>query len=289
MRPAGARSVRSSRGRRSGARTGGTCAPETLSPALEELRRQASDCTACDLYRRATQTVFGEGVAPAALMLVGEQPGNDEDIEGRPFVGPAGRLLDRALAEAGLDRQRVYVTNAVKHFKWRASEGGKRRIHEKPGRDELEACRPWFQQELSIVAPKVLVCLGSTAAEAAIGHPVGISAARGQVLASRSGTPAVVTFHPSAALRAPTEEGRRAILGRIVEDLRRAWALAFNGGREATAPCGQPLASGRTRRAAAVRSEKILDPDRRTAKARRPSAGLSPRRAASSGRRAGRA
>jgi len=200
------------------------------SPSIAELRQAASGCTACDLYRRATQTVFGEGSAPATVMLLGEQPGNDEDVGGRPFVGPAGRLLDRALADAGLDRRSVYVTNAVKHFKWRASEGGKRRIHEKPRRDELEACRPWFQQELSVVAPKVIVCLGTTAARVALGRPVTIASARGRVWPTHTGPPAVVTFHPSAALRAPTDAGRRAMLAHIVGDLRRALSLAVKAG-----------------------------------------------------------
>jgi len=230
---------------------------------LDALRRSAADCTACDLYRRATQTVFGEGLVHAALMLVGEQPGNDEDLAGRPFVGPAGRLLDRALAEVGLDRRQVYVTNAVKHFKWRAAGAGKRRIHDKPNQDELEACKPWFQQELDLVEPKIVVCLGSTAARAVLGRPVTISAVRGRLLAAPAGPPAVVTFHPSAALRAPTDEGRAAVLEQIVDDLRRAWTLALEEG-DATAPSAATAlpASGpgtgptRTPRAAASRGAR---------------------------------
>ena len=142
--------------------------------ALAKLRQAAAACTACDLYKRATQTVFGEGNARAAIVLLGEQPGHEEDLAGRPFVGPAGRLLDEALSQAGLDRRQLYVTNAVKHFKWKPAEGGKRRIHERPRQGEVEACRPWFQQELWLVQPGVLVCLGATAARAALGRAVTI-------------------------------------------------------------------------------------------------------------------
>src|SRR5207247_11437705 len=132
--------------------------PPENAPTRDALRRAAASCTGCDLYKRATQTVFGEGPPRASIMLVGEQPGNEEDLAGRPFVGPAGRLLDKALVQAGLDRRQIYVTNIVKHFKWKATEGGKPRIHEKPSRGEVEACRPWFDKELRLVQPKVLVC-----------------------------------------------------------------------------------------------------------------------------------
>ena len=164
--------------------------------ALEELRQAAAVCTACDLYKRATQTVFGEGNPNAAIVLVGEQPGHEEDLAGRPFVGPAGRLLDEALAQAGLDRDQLYLTNAVKHFKWKPIEGGKRRIHERPRQGEVAVCRPWFQQELWLIQPDVLVCLGATAARAALGRAVTIAAARGRVLESSFGNPTVVTMHP---------------------------------------------------------------------------------------------
>jgi DNA polymerase len=189
---------------------------------LETLRRRAAGCTACQLYKRATQTVFGEGPGRASMVLVGEQPGHEEDLTGRPFVGPAGRLLDRALARAGLDRRRVYVTNAVKHFKWRAVPGGKRRIHERPNQAEVEACHPWFEQELWLIRPEVLVCLGVTAASAVLRRRVSIRASRGQELLSPQGIRTFVTLHPSAILRVPEPRDREAELERFVDDLRRA-------------------------------------------------------------------
>jgi DNA polymerase len=189
---------------------------------LETLRRRAAGCTACQLYKRATQTVFGEGPDRASMVLVGEQPGHEEDLTGRPFVGPAGRLLDRALARAGLDRRRVYVTNAVKHFKWRAVPGGKRRIHERPNQAEVEACHPWFEQELWLIRPEVLVCLGVTAASAVLRRRVSIRASRGQELLSPQGIRTFVTLHPSAILRVPEPRDREAELERFVDDLRRA-------------------------------------------------------------------
>ena len=197
--------------------------PDTV---LETLRQAAAACTACDLYKRATQTVFGEGNARAAIVLLGEQPGHEEDLAGRPFVGPAGRLLDEALARAGLDRRRLYVTNAVKHFKWKPGEDGKRRIHERPRQGEVEACRPWFQQELWLIQPDVLVCLGATAARAALGRAVTIAWARGRVLVSSSGNPTVVTVHPSAILRTRNSTERDAMMRQFVADLRQAARVA---------------------------------------------------------------
>jgi len=197
--------------------------PDTI---LEKLRQAAATCTACELYKRATHTVFGEGSAQAAIVLLGEQPGHEEDLAGRPFVGPAGRLLDEALVRAGLDRRRLYVTNAVKHFKWKPGEGGKRRIHERPRQGEVEACRPWFQQELSLVQPDVLVCLGATAARAALGRAVTIGGARGRILVSSFGNPTVVTVHPSAILRTRDSADRQAMMRQFVADLRRAARLA---------------------------------------------------------------
>jgi len=148
------------------------------STTLDDLRRTAAACTACDLYKHATQTVFGEGSPRAEIVLVGEQPGHEEDLAGHPFVGPAGRLLDEALSEAGLDRRRLYVTNAVKHFKWtKDKSGGKRRIHDKPNQSEIEACRPWLQEELWLIHPEVVVCLGVTAANAVLRKRVTISGA----------------------------------------------------------------------------------------------------------------
>jgi uracil-DNA glycosylase family protein len=192
---------------------------------LETLRGKAARCTACPLYRHATQTVFGEGDARARIVLVGEQPGHEEDLAGRPFVGPAGRLLDRALAGAGLDRSRLYVTNAVKHFKWKKDRsGGKRRIHERPAQSEVEACRPWLEQELWLVRPEVIVCLGVTAARSVLQRRVTISASRGEPLTSPEGYRTFVTIHPSAILRVPDQKNREAEEHRLVDDLRRAAA-----------------------------------------------------------------
>lgn len=191
-------------------------------PTLDAVRRRAAACTACDLYRRATQTVFGEGPTPAALMLIGEQPGHEEDLAGRPFVGPAGRILDRALAEADLDRKTVYITNAVKHFKWRADARGKRRIHERPSQGEVQACHPWFEQELWLVRPAILVCLGVTAAGAVLRSRVSIRGSRGRLLRSPQGIRTFVTIHPSAILRIPDRGEREAELHRLAADLRRA-------------------------------------------------------------------
>ncbi len=189
---------------------------------LDLLREEARSCTACDLYKRATQTVFGEGKPSARIVLVGEQPGNEEDLSGRPFVGPAGRLLDEAMAEADMDRREVYITNIVKHFKWKDEEGGKRRIHERPRQDEVEACRPWFDKELWIIKPEVLVCLGATAANAVMGRAVTIRSVRGRALVSPYGMPTFVTVHPSAILRMPDRAVRRVEMRRFVGDLRRA-------------------------------------------------------------------
>jgi uracil-DNA glycosylase family protein len=194
-----------------------------MATTLRALQRDAADCTACPLYKHATQTVFGEGDPKAAIVLIGEQPGHEEDLAGRPFVGPAGRLLDQALAEAGLDRRALYVTNAVKHFKWAKDKaGGKRRIHERPNQSEVEACRPWLEQELWLIRPEVLVCLGATAAATVLRRRVTISASRGQVLTSPEGIRTFVTVHPSAILRIPDQADRQAELHRFVDDLRRA-------------------------------------------------------------------
>lgn len=189
---------------------------------LDLLREEARSCTACDLYKRATQTVFGEGKPSARIVLVGEQPGNEEDLSGRPFVGPAGRLLDEAMAEADMDRRAVYITNIVKHFKWKGEEGGKRRIHERPRQDEVEACRPWFDKELWIIKPEVLVCLGATAANAVMGRTVTIRSVRGRALVSPYGMPTFVTVHPSAILRMPDRAVRQGEMRRFVGDLRQA-------------------------------------------------------------------
>jgi DNA polymerase len=187
-------------------------------PSLTKVRTAARSCRNCDLWKNATQTVFGEGPAHAPIMLVGEQPGNDEDLSGHPFVGPAGKLLDRALEDAGIDRRKVYVTNVVKHFKWEAR--GKRRIHKKPRQSEINACRPWIEDELAIVKPRALVCLGSTAAQALLGRTFRVTAQRGMPVPSPLAPLVVATVHPSAILRAPDEESRHAEYERFVEDLR---------------------------------------------------------------------
>ena len=188
-------------------------------PTLTELREIAAGCTACDLYKRGTQTVFGEGARDARVVLVGEQPGHEEDLAGRPFVGPAGRLLDRALVEAGIDRSTVYVTNVVKHFKWEPR--GKRRIHAKPNASEIAACRPWLDAELAVIQPKVVVCLGATAAQALLGRQFRVSAERGRWVKSPLAPRVLATVHPSSILRAPDDETRRAEMQRFVDDLRK--------------------------------------------------------------------
>src|SRR5881397_3816202 len=176
-------------------------------PTLSKVASAARECTACRLWQDATQTVFGEGTATAEVMMVGEQPGDREDIEGKPFVGPAGKLLDRALDEAGIDRRKVYVTNVVKHFKFEPR--GKMRIHKKPAADEIAACRPWLEAEVSLVKPKVIVCLGATAAQALIGREYRVTRQRGQFVTHSPLAPLLTaTVHPSSILRAPDEESR---------------------------------------------------------------------------------
>jgi len=194
-------------------------------PTLSALRKAAASCKACDLWKRGTQTVFGEGARTARVMLVGEQPGNDEDLAGHPFVGPAGKLLDRALEEAGIDRGQAYVTNVVKHFKWEPK--GKRRIHAKPDMVEITACLPWLQAEIDVVKPRALVCLGSTAAQALLGRTFRVTQQRGRFVSSPLAPLVTATVHPSAILRAPDDEIRRAERGRFVADLKKvAKALA---------------------------------------------------------------
>jgi len=187
-------------------------------PSLTKIRNAARSCRNCELWKHATQTVFGEGPARAPIMLVGEQPGNDEDLSGHPFVGPAGKLLDRALEDAGIDRQHVYVTNVVKHFKWEPR--GKRRIHKKPRQSEIDACRPWLEDELAIVKPAALVCLGATAAQALLGRTFRVTAQRGTLVASTLAPVVIATVHPSSILRAPDEETRHAEYERFVADLK---------------------------------------------------------------------
>lgn len=196
--------------------------PETSS--LKELAEAAKKCTACHLYKGATQTVFGEGPKNATMMLIGEQPGDYEDVAGKPFVGPAGKIMDRALEEAGIDRKHVYVTNAVKHFKWEPR--GKRRIHQKPNSREIAACRPWLEAELRLVKPKLVVCLGATAGQTVFGPTFRVTRERGKVLSSKLAPKVVATVHPSSLLRQPDEESRWREYASFVRDLRVALKAA---------------------------------------------------------------
>ena len=192
-------------------------------PTVGALRDAAARCTGCDLYKNATQTVFGEGPESARVMLVGEQPGDAEDLAGHPFVGPAGRLLDRCLVEAGIDRRQTYVTNVVKHFKW--VPRGPRRIHSKPGAVEIEACFPWLEAEISVVKPQIVVALGATAAQALFGRAFRVTRDRGRLVPFALAPCALATVHPSALLRAPDEATRRQEIDRFIEDLRRVAAI----------------------------------------------------------------
>ena len=187
--------------------------------SLKAFRDAAADCKACDLWKRGTQTVFGEGPRRAEVLFVGEQPGNEEDLSGKPFVGPAGRLLNDALTEAGIDREQTYVTNIVKHFKWEPR--GKRRIHKKPNAGEIAACQPWLEAEIGLIKPKVIVCLGATAAQALLGPKFRVSKQRGQFIESALAPYILATVHPSSILRAPDDETRHAEKRRFVDDLKK--------------------------------------------------------------------
>jgi uracil-DNA glycosylase family protein len=209
------------------ARTAPTAAIDTAAvliperPTLAALRERASACTACPLYRTATQTVFGEGPATAAVMFVGEVPGDLEDKAGKPFVGPAGRLLDRCMEEAGIDRGKAYVTNVVKHFKW--ERAGKRRLHKRPNAGEIHACKPWLEAEIAVVKPIALVCLGATAAQVLLGRDFRVSRSRGRFVPSNLAPHVLATVHPSSLLR--TRDDREAEIARFVDDLRTVAAL----------------------------------------------------------------
>ena len=198
--------------------TDNPAAPIPARPTIDRARNASKDCQACDLWKRATQTVFGDGAPGAQLMLVGEQPGNEEDLSGHPFVGPAGRLLDRALAEAGIDRATVYVTNVVKHFNWEPR--GKRRIHKKPSAREIVACRPWLDTEIALVRPRAIVCLGATAAQALLGRQFRVTAHRGAFVPSPLAPLVMATVHPSSILRAPDGTTRRLEITHFTDDLR---------------------------------------------------------------------
>jgi DNA polymerase len=186
--------------------------------SLDALKEAAAGCRACDLWEKGTQTVFGEGPPQARVVMVGEQPGDQEDRVGKPFVGPAGQILDEALKAAEIDRSLVYVTNVVKHFKWEPR--GKRRLHLRPDREEVAACLPWFEAEIAAVQPRVIVCLGATAAQALLGSGFRVTRERGQLLASTLGPPIMATVHPSSILRAADEPSRRLAMDHFIADLR---------------------------------------------------------------------
>jgi uracil-DNA glycosylase len=202
-------------------------------PTIANLRTAAAGCKACDLWERATQTVFGEGSVHAKVIFVGEQPGDREDLAGHPFVGPAGKLLDQALAEAGIARNDVYITNVVKHFNWAPDQRGKRRIHKKPRYWEINACRPWLDAELAVVKPEVLVCLGATAAQALLGKDFSVLRRRGELVESSLAPHVIATVHPSSILRAVDDESRRQQMRAFIEDLRKIAPLIHNVGKAA--------------------------------------------------------
>ncbi len=193
-------------------------APVPEHASFPQLREAAAGCKACDLWERGTQTVFGEGSPRARVILIGEQPGNEEDLSGKPFVGPAGRLLDKALQEAGIDRTDAYVTNVVKHFKWEPR--GKRRIHAKPNAQEIAACRPWLEAEIGLLKPEVVVCLGATAAQALLGRDFRVTQSRGQFVESPFAAKVLATVHPSSILRTPDEAARHEEMLRFIQDLK---------------------------------------------------------------------
>lgn len=201
-----------------------------LNPTLPKLRAAAAGCQACDLWKSGTQTVFGEGGGHAKVLFVGEQPGDREDLAGRPFVGPAGALLDKALAETHIDRRDVYVTNVVKHFKWEPR--GKRRIHKKPNSLEITACRPWLEAEIKVTRPQVIVCLGATAAQALLGKNFKVTQRRGELISSELAPYVTATVHPSSILRAQTDEERHQQYAAFVSDLKKIAAVI----RRATRP-----------------------------------------------------
>jgi uracil-DNA glycosylase len=209
----------------------GAAALIPASPTLPLLQKAAKSCKACDLWKLGTQTVFGEGPARARVMFVGEQPGDSEDRAGHPFVGPAGRLLDEVLAEVGIDRSEVYVTNVVKHFKWEAAQRGKRRIHKKPRQSEIEACRPWLDAELQVVRPEVLVCLGASAAQALLGKDFRVTRDRGKLKKSELARYVMATAHPASILRALDREAREQARAEFARDLGKVAGLIKRAGR----------------------------------------------------------
>jgi uracil-DNA glycosylase family protein len=214
------RATKSSRGAAASSSSKNSSAPPLLlAKSIDDARARAKNCEACDLYKRATQTVFGEGARKPRILFVGEQPGDQEDRQGHPFVGPAGKLLDTALGQAGIDRSTTYVTNAVKHFKWEPR--GKRRIHKKPNGAEIAACRPWLETEIALLRPQVVVCLGATAAQTLLGRKFRVTQSRGELLESTLAPHVMATVHPSSILRAPDDESRHREMSEFVADLKK--------------------------------------------------------------------
>jgi uracil-DNA glycosylase family protein len=203
---------------------------------LRTLRDASRGCRGCKLWMVGTQTVFGEGPTRARVMIVGEQPGDQEDKEGQPFVGPAGRLLDEALDEAGIDRAQVYVTNAVKHFKWERGEKSKRRIHKKPNDGEIRACRPWLDEELALVQPEVVVCLGATASQALLGKAFRVTQSRGRKVSAPFAEAVFATVHPSSILRAPDAVARAEARRAFIADLKKVARFLRSDEREMRRP-----------------------------------------------------
>jgi DNA polymerase len=206
------------------ASAGAQFTPLRFAKTIDAARARAKNCEACDLYKHATQTVFGDGARKPRILFVGEQPGDQEDRQGRPFVGPAGKLLDTALERAGIDRAKTYVTNAVKHFKWEPH--GKRRIHKKPNATEIAACRPWLDTEIALLKPEVVVCLGATAAQALLGRAFRVTQSHGELLESTLASHIMATVHPSSMLRAPDDESRYAEMAQFVSDLKKVAKFA---------------------------------------------------------------
>lgn len=215
------RTTRAARARRSVLSDASPLIPER--PTLASLREAAKGCRACPLWERAQQTVFGFGPSKPRVVMVGEQPGFDEDRTGKPFVGPAGKLLDRAVLQAGIQREDVYLTNAVKHFKWEAK--GRQHLHKKPNAKEVAACRPWLEAELKVLKPDVLVCLGATAAQALLGKEFRVSRRRGEWVSSPLAPHVMATVHPSSILRAPDDETRHSEMAKFIEELKRVAAV----------------------------------------------------------------
>jgi uracil-DNA glycosylase family protein len=214
------RTTKSSRGAAASSSSKNSSAPPLLlAKSIDDARARAKNCEACDLYKHATQTVFGEGARKPQILFVGEQPGDQEDQQGHPFVGPAGKLLDTALGQAGIDRSTTYVTNAVKHFKWEPR--GKRRVHKKPNGGEIAACRPWLETEIALLRPQVVVCLGATAAQTLLGRKFRVTQSRGELLESTLAPHVMATVHPSSILRAPDDESRHREMSEFVADLKK--------------------------------------------------------------------